>query len=108
MKTLQPFWKKSGESNYVAGKIKMGNQTLCKIEGKWVSTSITKLRSYWYWYVTFDDNETESYIYYVFQDGEIIIEDLKSSNLSVRTCIKAWQYNFFSTVPCVILKLLHC
>ncbi|XP_020914540.1 oxysterol-binding protein-related protein 8 isoform X2 [Exaiptasia diaphana] len=47
---LKPFWKKSGESNYIAGKIKMGNQTLCKIEGKW--------------------------------DGEIIIEDLKSSNLS--------------------------
>ncbi|KAK3704129.1 hypothetical protein QZH41_019029, partial [Actinostola sp. cb2023] len=47
---LKPFWKKSGESNYLAGKIKMGNQTLCKIEGKW--------------------------------DGEIIIEDLKSSNLA--------------------------
>lgn len=32
---LKPFWKKSGESNYVAGKIKMGKETLCRIEGKW-------------------------------------------------------------------------
>ena len=33
----QPFWKKSGESNFVSGKIKMGKETLCRIEGKWVS-----------------------------------------------------------------------
>ncbi|XP_068761146.1 oxysterol-binding protein-related protein 8-like isoform X1 [Montipora capricornis] len=32
---LKPFWKKSGESNFVAGKIKMGKETLCRIEGKW-------------------------------------------------------------------------
>ncbi|XP_031563680.1 oxysterol-binding protein-related protein 8-like [Actinia tenebrosa] len=32
---LKPFWKKSGESNYISGKIKMGKETLCKIEGKW-------------------------------------------------------------------------
>ncbi|XP_048585606.1 oxysterol-binding protein-related protein 8 isoform X2 [Nematostella vectensis] len=32
---LKPFWKKSGESNYIAGKIIMGKETLCKIEGKW-------------------------------------------------------------------------
>ncbi|KAJ7323776.1 Oxysterol-binding protein- protein 8 [Desmophyllum pertusum] len=32
---LKPFWKKSGESNYIAGKIKMGKETLCRIEGKW-------------------------------------------------------------------------
>lgn len=34
---LKPFWKKSGESNFVSGKIKMGKETLCRIEGKWVS-----------------------------------------------------------------------
>ena len=33
----QPFWKKSGESNFVSGKIKMGKETLCRVEGKWVS-----------------------------------------------------------------------
>ncbi|XP_029199808.2 oxysterol-binding protein-related protein 8-like isoform X2 [Acropora millepora] len=32
---LKPFWKKSGESNFVSGKIKMGKETLCRIEGKW-------------------------------------------------------------------------
>ncbi|XP_073245268.1 oxysterol-binding protein-related protein 8-like isoform X2 [Porites lutea] len=32
---LKPFWKKSGESNSIAGKIKMGKETLCRIEGKW-------------------------------------------------------------------------
>ena len=36
---LQPFWKKSGESNYINGKIKMGKETLCRIEGKWVGLS---------------------------------------------------------------------
>ena len=34
---LQPFWKKSGECNYISGKIRMGNDLLCKIEGRWVS-----------------------------------------------------------------------
>ncbi|XP_046861335.1 oxysterol-binding protein-related protein 8-like isoform X2 [Xenia sp. Carnegie-2017] len=32
---LKPFWKKIGESNRISGKIKMGKQTLCKLEGKW-------------------------------------------------------------------------
>ncbi|XP_047135738.1 oxysterol-binding protein-related protein 8 isoform X1 [Hydra vulgaris] len=34
---LKPFWKKSGECNYVSGKIRMGNSVLAKIEGKWDS-----------------------------------------------------------------------
>ena len=37
---LKPFWKKSGECNYVSGKIRMGNDMLSKIEGKW-DTEIT-------------------------------------------------------------------
>lgn len=32
---LKPFWKKSGECNYLSGKIRMGNDVLCKIEGRW-------------------------------------------------------------------------
>lgn len=32
---LKPFWKKSGECNYIAGKIRMGNDVLSKIEGRW-------------------------------------------------------------------------
>ncbi|CAB4026530.1 oxysterol-binding -related 8-like isoform X1, partial [Paramuricea clavata] len=41
-----PFWKKSGESNRIAGKIKMGKETLCKLEGKWDGeVLITDLRS---------------------------------------------------------------
>mgnify|MGYP002803968213 CR=1 FL=1 len=43
---LKPFWKKSGESNRVAGKIKMGKETLCKLDGKWDGeVLITDLRS---------------------------------------------------------------
>ncbi|XP_028417007.1 oxysterol-binding protein-related protein 8-like isoform X2 [Dendronephthya gigantea] len=43
---LKPFWKKSGESNRIAGKIKMGKETLCKLEGKWDGeVLITDLRS---------------------------------------------------------------
>lgn len=43
---LKPFWKKSGESNYINGKIKMGKETLCRIEGKWDSEIvITDLKS---------------------------------------------------------------
>lgn len=34
--SLQPFWKKSGECNFVSGKIRMGNDLLCKIDGRWV------------------------------------------------------------------------
>jgi len=34
---LKPFWKKSGESNYISGKIRMGNDVLSKIEGRWDS-----------------------------------------------------------------------
>ncbi|XP_066934396.1 oxysterol-binding protein-related protein 8-like isoform X1 [Clytia hemisphaerica] len=32
---LKPFWKKSGECNFVSGKIRMGNDVLCKIDGRW-------------------------------------------------------------------------
>lgn len=32
---LKPFWKKSGDSNYVSGKIRMGNDVLAKVEGRW-------------------------------------------------------------------------
>lgn len=32
---LKPFWKKSAESNFISGKIRMGNDVLSKIEGKW-------------------------------------------------------------------------
>lgn len=32
---LKPFWKKSGECNYLSGKIRMGNDVLCKIDGRW-------------------------------------------------------------------------
>jgi len=32
---LKPFWKKSGECNFFSGKIKMGNDVLSKVEGRW-------------------------------------------------------------------------
>lgn len=43
---LKPFWKKVGESNRISGKIKMGKENLCKLEGKWDGeVLITDLRS---------------------------------------------------------------